>query len=213
MSTTATAKRPLAEARLDARDFAELLLADSLAERWTTAGSVRRGVPHVGDVEHVVIPRFGEVKAGDSLFAETKTANLVWHRLDQLVAAGILRQHIYGATGPRWGDKYRGVDFRGFCHEIFTADPDNWGMQLAIRTGPPDFSRRLVTGLLEGGFRNQHGRVWLCDRCEANRRCPRECSACQGTQLVPRGDPIPAADEETYFKLCGVEWAEPRDRR
>lgn len=186
MSTT-TAKRTLAHALADAEAF-KSLFDPSLYERWEFAGSLRRRKSEVGDVEHVIIPRFeGEL-------------NCLWHRLDELVKAGTLTKHIYGdqnAPGllfaggsPRWGEKYRGVDFRGFNHEIFTADLDNWGPTLAIRTGPWEFSKMLVTNLPRRGFVNEGGYV----------------------KIESTGERISVPSEEEYFKLCGVKFLPPERR-
>jgi DNA polymerase/3'-5' exonuclease PolX len=197
MSATAT-KRSLQEAQNDAIIFR--MIFEGCFERWEIAGSVRRRKSEVGDVEHVVIPRVGEVD-GDNIFGASVTANLLWHRLDQLVAAGKLTKHVYDAweddiTGQkrmshRWGEKYRGVDFRGFNHEIFCADADNFGCIYAIRTGSADFSRQLVDRMrINGLYRQQGGYV----------------------VHVRSGTRVPCPNEETFFKLCGREFV-PADRR
>lgn len=187
MSTTAL-KRHWAEAMSDAQRF--LVMFDGLYERWEFAGSLRRKKPEVGDVEHVIIPKFGDVPDGDSIFAATKRMNLVWHKLDQLLAEGKLTKHIYGAAGNRWGEKYRGVDFRGFNHELFMADAENFGSVLAIRTGPAEFSQKLVTALHPRGLQNKDGYV-----------------------IYKRdGARYPVATEEAFFKACGMPFIQPEAR-
>lgn len=157
MSTT-TMKRSRAEALKDAEALRAMFPADCY-ERWEFAGSLRRGRPEVGDVEHVIIPRAGQVR-GDDLFAEPQTVNLLFHHLDALVKGGEVTKHIYGTTGFRWGEKYRGVDYRGFNHELFCADADNFGCIYTIRTGPAEFSQRLVTMMKQRGmYRQQDGYV------------------------------------------------------
>jgi DNA polymerase/3'-5' exonuclease PolX len=158
MSTT-LAKRSLAIATKEAMDFRELF--EGTFERWVIAGSCRRQKPEVGDVEHVVIPKFGEVPdGGGGLFAATITANLVMHRADELLKVGTVSKHLYGDTGPRWGQTNRGMDYKGFNNEIFSADADNFGSVLTIRTGPSDYSRMLVTVMQHRGYRNRDGYVW-----------------------------------------------------
>lgn len=177
-------KRPLSEAISDAEAFRALFPAEC-CERWEIAGSIRRKVPMVSDVEHVVIPRFGD-KPGAGLFADQ--VNLLWHRLEELVAGGELRKHIYGDTGFRWGDKQRGVDFRDHLHEFWTACAENWGNILTIRTGSTDFSHRMVTQAQRYGLRQDVGFMWRGDERIA---CP---------------------DEETFFSCCGERWIEPERR-
>lgn len=216
MSTTMS-KRQLHEALADAMAFRDLFPREAY-ERWEFAGSIRRKKQHVADVEHVIIPAFGDVP-GKDLFATPTRTNLLLTCLDGLVETSVASKHVYGgANGAtwRWGEKYRGVDFRGFNHELFCADADNWGATLAIRTGPAEFSQRLVTGLLRQGRRNKDGKVWRCEPCEwcvvpAVGADPDKCGKCDSTKLLPV-EPIPVPDERAYFELCGMKYAEPEFR-
>lgn len=147
MSTTAT-KRSLQQAQADAFAFRALFPGNAWL-RWETAGSVRRNCAYVGDVEHVVIPAIGpNPNPAASLFAvEPEQVNLLLHAMDRAVRDGRICHHLYPNCTTRWGARYRGADFRGFCHEVFLAEPRNYGSALAIRTGPADYSRYLVTRL------------------------------------------------------------------
>lgn len=182
MSTTIQ-KRTSAQAVADAEAFRAMF--SDCYERWTIAGSVRRRKPEVSDIEHVVIPKFADLE-GAGLFAQR--TNLLWRKLDEYVAAGVIGKHVY-ANGFKWGDKFRGAEFRGFAHELYTTDADSWGAQLAIRTGPWEFSRHLVSEIKKHGMRNDEGCVW------------------RGEQRVA------VASEEEYFALCGVAFVEPEARR
>lgn len=138
----------------------------------------------------------------------------MWHHLDALVKGHEVSKHLYGTTGFRWGEKYRGVDFLGFNNEIFCADDVNFGATLAIRTGPADFSKRLVTGLLRNGRRNKDGQVWQCKPCtvcDPGGPLDHLCKGCDGTRLEPV-EVIPAIGEREYFSLCGIEYIEPARR-
>jgi hypothetical protein len=135
-------------------------------------------------------------------------------RMDELAAKVQIVRHNYNGK-PRWGNKYRGCDFNTLgttaLHEVFCADADNWGPTMAIRTGPGDFSRRLVSGLHRLGRRNHLGYVWRCERCD----CPRNgdpCKLCDGTSLKPV-EKISAPTEEGYFELCGIPFIPPEERR
>jgi hypothetical protein len=219
--STVDQKRGWTEALAAAEAFRDLFTGSF--ERWEFAGSIRRRCREVGDAEHVVIPRIVD-RAGDDLFGGTKLVNLLWERADALVAAGKAARHLY-ANGQRWGLKYRGVDF-GYLgmvtlNEIFCADESNWGPTMAIRTGPADFSRQLVTGLLRNGRRNKDGAVWRCEPCGVREvenvvggvlMGTKPCPKCDGTGLVPV-ERIPVPDEAAYFKLAGLAFANPEDRR
>ena len=190
--SSAQTKRPLNQARADAEAFMELFPQTSYV-RWTIAGSVRRGKAEVGDIEHVVEPAFGEVPTGD-MFGGTERRNLLWAALDAMIANGTLAKHVYHtAVGDqsRWGDSYRGVDFRGFNNEIFTATPNNYGAILLIRTGPADYSKNFVDRFLRGHLYRQ-----------------------QGGNLVhiKSGGIVPIPDEETYFKMAGLPYVHPGKR-
>lgn len=215
MSTTMT-KRPLEQAIADARAFRDLF-ADCY-EHWDIAGSVRRRQPFVGDVEHVVI---AAAREAPGLFAgqPVESVNLMWDRVEQLLLQGRVVKHDYGRDGTalfRWGTKYRGVDFRGFNHELFLAQPNNLGPTLAIRTGPAEFSQRLVARLHRCCYRNHRGNVWSCDACPSCSDAERDrgitCPRCDGTGLLPVAI-VPVADERAYFRLAGLPWTEPEDRR
>lgn len=216
MSTT-TQKRSWAQANEDGRALRDLF-PDACYSLWKSAGSVRRRRQSVGDIEHVIIPAFDNLPS-NTLFAEPERTNLLWYQLDALVKKGDVSKAVYGASeGFKWGEKYRGVSFRGFTHELFTADADNFGSVLAIRTGPSDFSRLLVTGLLNRGMRNKDGYVWRCDPCPVV-SCDGmyfkgdgpKCPECDSTGLVPV-EKIPVPDERTFFELAGVKYLEPEQR-
>ena len=196
------ARIPLLEARQIAEEFARLF--EGCWERWVIAGSIRRQKPDIGDVEHVVIPRFAEVKVASgepSLFGgdravKIETVNSLWAKADELLAAGVVAQAEYGETrSTRWGQKFRGMVYRGMKHEIFTADADNWGCVLIIRTGPSEYSERLVTDIKQRGvYRQQDGYLRIAGGDDA-------------------GKIVPCPNEETYFAYAQWAFKAPEERR
>ncbi|HEX8323958.1 MAG TPA: hypothetical protein VF595_08590 [Tepidisphaeraceae bacterium] len=219
MSTTPT-KRTLADATADAMAF-QCLFDREMYENWTVAGSVRRGREAVSDVEHVVVPRYGEIEEAGGLFTETRRVNLVMHHLDKLASAGSVKKHVYGglngdgisranppegytATRFKWGEKSRGVDYRGFCHEIYAADAENLGSVLAIRTGPGGYSKMLVNALQRNGYMNDGGYVW--------NKNDMTCAGCgwRGTFAGERGLLFIAPEDWTDAKAS--KWINGRDR-
>lgn len=210
-------KRDYKTARTDAEYFQSLFFGTY--ERWEVAGSVRRRKPEVGDVEHVVIPKWESLPA-DDLFATPEPANLLLRRCDQLMLEGKIARHVYGndqrgAPKYRWGERNRGCEFRNFNHEIFTADFDNWGSKLAICTGPADFSRQLVTDIRASGHRNYKGMVWRCSTCpsvDERGLCEPDCQWCEGSGLKPE-NPVPVLTEKFFFELASMDWLEPEARR
>lgn len=232
MSTATLGKRLLVNALRDAEAFRDLFAGTY--HQWIIAGSIRRKAEMVADVDHVVYPRVEEQPDDTAaLFQTTRQVNLVWQRAEQLVGEKFFdipssitvetdfpSKHIYGTTGYRWGERYRGFDFRGFKHEIWTGAANNLGSILVIRTGPEHFSQHMVSRLLDRGMRHDQGRVWKCRPCPravgvaavGNRGCPLFCSVCKGTGLEKLSI-IPSPDEETFFRFVEMEYRKPEDRR
>ena len=115
------------------------------------AGSVRRGKAKVSDIELVGIP------LSTTLFKQ---------RTEKLLKAGVIIKHDYQPYRPeksyRWGDTYRGFDYRGMLIEVFCAKPDNLGYIYWLRTGPGDGNTTVMTLLSrkQSPIRMADGAVW-----------------------------------------------------
>lgn len=124
-------------------------------ERIEIAGSIRRLKPEVKDIELVAIPKmvpsfnmFGE-KVGERSMLNDREL-MAW--LGNVVKAG-----------PR----YVQVELvEGINLDLFVVmEPADWAVIMAIRTGPAEFSKWLVTnrskgGALPNGWKVEDGRVW-----------------------------------------------------
>ena len=189
-------RRTLARAQHDADAFTALLIPARACERFEIAGSIRRRKPDIGDVDIVAIPRFEEIPSAD-MFATPVLTNLLWHRVDDLLAAGEIKKHERDTeAGLRtcWGDKLRSVEFRGCAYDINLADKDNWGPMLAIKTGPAELSKAIVTNLPRYGYACRDGfHVWDL-----------KCSP--GPRMLPE------LTEEMFFGMAGIPFKEPEKR-
>lgn len=203
-------RQPLIKAIDNAKMFRDLFRPD-LYQQWEIAGSVRRKCEDVADIEHVIVPRVAFVKVGMGLFDTPVEKSLIWHRLDELLADGQITKKIYGNEGFKWGERQRGLMFQGIAHEMYTAAPESFGVQLAIRTGPWEFSRNMVTRLHDYSRRAHEGYVWECEKCVCDKK-DKLCKACDGTGLV-KLEKIIVRDERHYFDLCGLSWIPPERRR
>ena len=240
MSTAVSGKVPLAEARQLAMEFMNLFPPTAYA-RWKGAGSIRRKKAEVGDVDHVVIPAWGDIACGDGLFAQTERVNLLWHHLDALVRGGQVQKHVRSNGSTCWGDKHRVARVGSLVHEIHTADVDNWGAQLAIRTGPGEFSHRLVNALQCNGYVNGGGYVldknaiacacgwsgaWndltrlAINQRDADNRAtswtnghqePLVCPRCGRGRTMTMAR-VPVPTEEAYFARAGMKYIAPEAR-
>jgi DNA polymerase/3'-5' exonuclease PolX len=107
------------------------------------AGSIRRLRPEVHDIEIVAAPHPGLDLFGESWSAQTP--------LDAYAES--LRSEGAWTKRHAWGDRYKAFDYQGVPVDLFIVRPPaQWGVILAIRTGPADFSKRLVTRALECGM-------------------------------------------------------------
>lgn len=179
-------------------------------DRIQVAGSIRRREPTVGDIEVVAIPR---VNAG--LFSGGVHLDGV---LDELTRSERL------LPGSANGEKFKqfgipSVD--GLMLDLFLVSADTWGVQLAIRTGPREFSTALVTersrgGLLRDGLIVREGRVWNRDEVTVGfvdyRGAGGRREGAPFFNLDPGAEPYDTPEERDFMELAGG-WVEPDQRR
>lgn len=207
----------------------------SACTRIEVAGSVRRRKAIVGDIEVLAMPL---MQAG--LFGQP-ARSLLSDRLAELVMAGrLLRPVLAGGLHRAYPIASRPevkLDLYIVPGEPVEA-ADTWGMQLAVRTGPADFSRRLVTYATrpgEGGLLPPelvvtkaagHGfQVWkiLAGQCDPSSKPKR---AGDDVRFLPEADEddlgepvpcwcvrVPTPDERDVFEAWGMDFIEPEDRR
>jgi len=184
MSKTGVAV-PLAEA---AR-IAALVVADlaPYCERIEIAGSVRRRKEIVGDIELVAIPRY---ELG-GLFA-THPVNALWAYLEESTIYRLVK-----GKGPD-GRYYQLVrpDMGDVQIDLFIAQEDNWGYILLLRTGSAAFGPAVLARWKQ--------RQWM--------RGSDEHGSVDGHLVTRAGEVVPTPDEETVFRLVGLEPVPPEER-
>ena len=156
-------------------------------ERIVYAGSTRRENPEVKDLEIVYISRM--VTKRVTLFDDAlvpATEELIADLVDR-------RLWLYDDVVRRNGPKYKRMmhAHTGFTIELYRAQADNWGLVLALRTGPAEFNHCLVERM--GGAMP----VFMCMR--------------EG-YLWRRGKRLDSPDEETFFAQIGVPCWPPEER-
>lgn len=153
------------------------------------AGSLRRQVAHVKDIEIVAIPKMRRDLFGEPMEGEQTELDL---RIAELIAGGALEPRLDRNGSKRMGQRYKALRAvrSGLPLDLFAVlPPAQWGAIYAIRTGPADFSKYLVT------------------------ECQRQGLRCEGGRLITSGSQtVPTPTEADFFRECGVKLRDPRDR-
>ncbi|MCH7400104.1 hypothetical protein MM236_19065 [Belliella sp. DSM 107340] len=161
-----------------ALEIAEKIKSDLAphCERIEIAGSIRRKKPEdIKDVEIVCIPKPYNVGLFRSGIAEVIEQ---WPKVKGDLPCKYT-QRIYGT----YGNEIIKVD-------IFFANPENWGLILAIRTGSAEYSHKaLATTWSIKGYKSENGMLYN-----------------------DRGNPVPVREEKDLFDLLGMDWVEPENR-
>lgn len=161
----------LADAEAIAAKYIGLLAP--VCSRLMVAGSIRRRKPEVGDIEICCIPN------PDTVF---------FPLLGKVIK-----------DGPRF-KQYELEE--GIKLDLFIVlPPAEWGVLYTIRTGPPEFSRKIVTqrnkgGLLPNFMAVKDGALWR-----------------GGGKGYTIGDQkIPTPEETDFFQAIGLDWIKPEKR-
>lgn len=198
-----------------------LRIAQELVERLRPActrieiaGSVRRGKPDVKDIEIVAVPDLTFPPVDRPVFGQP-APKIYATKLDKLLAQfhdeGWLKREKIGPKykkvlidPQKFGIELGGDSmFGGISLDLFLVTPPaEWGVLMAIRTGPADFSHWCVTRQRNGGVmpnthRCQDGAVWL------------------GATEEKHPDPstkLSMSEEIDFLKFLGLEWIEPGER-
>jgi DNA polymerase/3'-5' exonuclease PolX len=167
---------------------------EPFCERIEVAGSIRRQRPEVKDIEIVCVPSWGTNPA--NLLPDHKNdLNVLWHYATSVLQTRVEWIKPGVSELIRWTIKPDGKYWRGWLPEekikldLFLATPENFGLILAIRTGPAKFSEALVT------HAKYNTRYRVVDGYLRN-------------DAVAR----PIFDERELFDVLGLEYVEPHER-
>lgn len=197
---TATEDRPLLhrpEAITAARAFVDHL--DGTYEQLTVAGSLRRRLAYVGDIEVVAVPRTEPVTI-DLLNERVVVRDLLAERMADLLEAGFVEKRLDRRGSPRWGPTLKYLTFQGVRVDLFCPEAERFGWILLLRTGPAQFSRQLVVGR---GRKTKDGRPGLRP---AHVRCD------GGWLTWSSGEKIPTPTEQDACRVLGIPFVPPQER-
>lgn len=171
-------------------------------ERLQIAGSIRRKKGDVKDIEIVAIPiiqRHQRLNMFGELIAEYFESEI-----DALVRSSGLDDWGLDPELKRDGSKYKRLQHlnSGICCDLFLTTEAGWGGALAIRTGPGDFSKALVTLALRQNKHVADGYL-----IHGHPKSPGGCPKGPDCPLI-----IPTGSEAEFFSALGLPWIEPEYR-
>lgn len=150
-------------------------------DRIAIAGSVRRQVPTVGDLEIVCIPSTS--MENTTLFDTEPVRNTEFVRRVEALGTTIRGE----ATG-RW----MSIQGKEITLDLFMCTRENWGYIYALRTGSVWFSHKvLAQGWVKKGYRGMDGQL----------------------VRVQTGEIVPLYEEHDLFRLIGIPYVQPEQRR
>lgn len=179
----------LSEARAFAEEWVALFRRDGDCKRVEIAGSIRRQKPEVKDIEIVAEPYLRTDLFGAPLDESSKLDLMI----EKFVQLGMLKKRITSAGNVQaYGPKYKALALANDVPlDLFIVRPPaQWGAVFAIRTGPGDYSKYLVTACQGMGLRCSEGRL-----------------------VYPDGGTFATPTEEDFFRGCGVPWVPPEQRK
>lgn len=194
-AVTARMARP--EAIAIAKRFVSLI--EPYTARLVVAGSLRRRLASIGDVEIVAVPKVEtvETEVPDLFGGQVHRGEVDYldATMTMLLDKGKVQKRLDANGSPRWGMTLKYLTFEGARVDLFTPNAERFGLILAIRTGPWQLSRWLVTQKSKRGALPDHLVVrdgWVHYRTS--------------------GERIPTPDEESFFSLLGLPVIPPHHR-
>lgn len=188
-------------------------IADALrpgCERLAIVGSVRRNREMVKDVELLVCPKHHTDLLGQPVGSHVDDLLLGMAR-----QAAVSRDHAPLVFPPiKNGDRYKQFVIRHDVPkgapqmrlDLFVADIEAWGPAMAIRTGPAEFSRKLVINRCRGGLLADDLAVADGYRLWRGRRVD------EAGDLEFTGTLVECRNEREFFEThCGL-WIPPEER-
>ena len=198
--------------RVPAREVAPIAkrfvaLIEPFCDRLVVAGSLRRRLPFCGDIEVVAIPKVVSVETktpelfGDRI--EVTEVDSLHERLTELLADGTVQKRMLGEDGTttRWGPRTKYLLFEDRPIDLFATTADLWGWTLVIRTGPAEFSRQIVQ---PRGLKTKDRRAGLLSP---------HLTVDGGLHSRMSGQLIPTPEESDVFRVLGIDYREPWERR
>lgn len=188
---TTSTRVPLELAEMTAYDLVSQLAP--FCERAAIVGSIRRRRLEVKDVEILAVPKVEPLR---NLFGDVfDQRNYLDIAVESMLDAGQLSKRLDRNGKPAVGERYKRLIYDGLAVDLFSClPPAQWGLLMVIRTGPAEFSKRLVTQKRFGGLLPNH---W---------------SVRDGAMWNGLGELVPTPEEADVFRAIELDWIEPEVR-
>lgn len=182
-----------------AKAFVDLI--EPYTDQLVVAGSLRRRLARIGDVEIVAVPRLETLPIGSpDMFGDQAMGEIdvLDAHMTMLLDRGTVAKRLDANGRPRWGPTLKYLTFDRAPIDLFTPCAERLGWILMLRTGPYKFSKQLV---VPKGKRTDDGRPGLLP-----------------AYIVPKdgwltyrtsGERIETPDEAKVFELFGLAYVEP----
>jgi DNA polymerase/3'-5' exonuclease PolX len=97
------------------------------------------------------------------------------------------------------GPKYKQIYFACDCInlDMFICTPETFAMNKLIRCGSADYCKGFMIDLHRRGFTSKDARLYRYDVA----------------MKEPVGAPLPVMEEADVYKITGIPWIEPKERR
>jgi len=123
-------------------------LLEPYCERIAIAGSIRRRIPEVGDIEILAVPKYGGLSCH---------VNLLDQEILDLMHCGILDFRLNKRGRRAFGQKNKLLVHlpSGLAVDVFSTDEQCWPVALVIRTGGAETNRRIAAAAIRKGWHLQ----------------------------------------------------------
>lgn len=198
----------ISQATLIAKTIKAQLEYFCLPNMCAIAGSVRRELPEVGDIELVVVPK-KQVYEQASLFDEMPDNSIQAPCREFIVTANSLGKIIKGTPHGRYM-QFELVEKINL--DLFITEEKEFGRILAIRTGSSNYSHKVIAG----GWR---ARGWV--GTDKGLRLQKQCYPIDigndKKKWICNADhptlPPPFLTEQDFFDFIKVDFIKPQDRK
>ena len=125
-----------------------------------------------------------------------ESLNMQFPLVQDLVSKGVFEHRLSSDGKKCFGSRFQRLLYADIPIDIFCCfPPSQWGVLSVIRTGPALFSKALIT-----------------QRCEGGKYLPTGMRVQDG-RVIDRGVPVETPEEEDFFKLLGLPYIHPEDRK